>query len=92
MDDLRNIIFDIYVELYDNTIPRGDFKMMYAESDILPNGNKDIPCNLYTIDSDIMDNIIKKHMTINHLGENERKIILMEMSLGYVPLRSFNEE
>lgn len=89
MSDLKNIIFDLYVELYENTIPRGDFMTMFHQSEYLPNGNKDIPCNLYTIDSDLMDDIIKKHMVQNNLSESDRKIILMEMSFGYVPLRSF---
>jgi hypothetical protein len=89
MDRLKQIIFDIYIDIYENTIPRGDFMAMYSQSEYLPNGNKDILCNLYTIDSDLMDDIIKKHMVQHNLSENDRKIILMEMSFGYVPLRSF---
>lgn len=91
MDRLRQIIFDIYVELYENSIPRGDFKVMYENAITLPNGNKDIPTSQYTIDSDLMDNIIKQHLISNDLDASTRKIILMEMYCGYSPLRSFKE-
>lgn len=92
MDRLRQIIFDIYVELYENSIPRGDFKVMYENAITLPNGNKDIPTSQYTIDSDLMDEIVKEHLIINNLDATARKIILMEMCCGYSPLRSFKED
>ena len=92
MDRLKQIIFDIYIDIYDNSIPRGDFKVMYENAITLPNGNKDIPTNQYMIDSDLMDNIIKKHLRCNNLDDVSRKIILMEMCCGYSPIRNFNNE
>ena len=52
---LKNIVFDIYRELYANSEPKADFDILVENAEIMSDGRKYIPYNDYEIDGDLMD-------------------------------------
>lgn len=83
---LRNVMFDIYRELYLNSEPSADFDYLVESAEVMEDGRKKIPYEDYEIDKDAMENIIHKHIYNNGLSENEQKSIRVAIYLGYSPM------
>ena len=89
---LKNIVFDIYRELYENSEPKADFDILVENAEIMSDGRKYIPYNDYEIDGDLMDEIINKHMIRNRLNKFDKQAIRIEILLGYSPKKKKKNE
>ena len=82
---LKDIVFDIYRELYINAEPSADFDKLLESADILLDGRKDIHYENYEIDDELMDEIVEKHLVENKLSRRERGAVKFEVYLGASP-------
>lgn len=82
---LKDIVFDIYRELYANSEPKADFDELLKSAEILPDGRKDIHYENYEIDDVLMDEIVEKHLKLNKLNHKERGAVKFEVYLGASP-------
>lgn len=89
---LKNIVFDIYRELYENSEPKADFDILVENAEIMSDGRKYIPYNDYEIDGDLMDEIINKHIIRNRLNKFDKQAIRIEILLGCSPKTKFKNE
>ena len=89
---LKNIVFDIYRELYENSEPKADFDILVENAEIMSDGRKYIPYNDYEIDGDLMDEIINKHMIRNRLNKFDKQDIRIENLLGCSPNTKIKNE
>lgn len=89
---LTNIVFDIYRELYANSEPKADFDLLVENAEIMDDGRKYIPYNNYEIDSDLMDEIILKHIMCNRLDKFDKQAIRIEILLGCSPKTKLKNE
>ena len=88
---LKNIVFDIYRELYENSEPKADFDILVENAEIMSDGRKYIPYNDYEIDGDLMDEIINKHIR-NRLNKFDKQAIRIEILLGCSPKTKLKNE
>ena len=89
---LKNIVFDIYRELYENSEPKADFDILVENAEIMSDGRKYIPYNDYEIDGDLMDEIINKHMIRNRLNKLDKQAIRIEILLECSQKTKFKNE
>ena len=88
---LKDIVFDIYRELYLNSEPSADFDKLVETADILPDGRKDIHYENYEIDGELMDEIVEKHLKENKLSHKDRGAVKFEVYLGASPKTKINK-
>lgn len=88
----RDILLNIYRDMYHHSTPQGDFDEILAKAELDSDGAHIIPYNEYEIDGDLMDNIIEMHMLANRLTKAERKIIKIHSYLGCSPKIKDNNE
>ena len=81
----RNILLDIYRDMYKYSTPKGAFDVILANAEIDSDGRKIIPYNDYEIDEDVMKNIINMHILANRLNKSDSKCITMHSYLGCSP-------
>lgn len=82
---LKDIVFDIYRELYANSEPKADFDELLESAEILPDGRKFIRYEDYEIDGKLMDDIVEKHLKENKLSRKDRGAVKFEVYLGASP-------
>lgn len=82
---LKEILFDIYRDLYKASEPSADFDYLVETAEIDKYGRKIIPYDKYFIDQTIMESIIQNHMVKNKLTKREKNAISFEIYLGCSP-------
>ncbi len=82
---LKNIVFDIYRELYANATPSADFDELYENAPINDNGQKVINFDNYEINGKIMEEIIQKHCKKNKISKREENMVSVTIYLGASP-------
>lgn len=88
---LKDILTDIYRDLYKHSTPVGDFDLIMECAEVDSEGRKIIPYNDYTIDDKVMDNIIEMHLRANRLNSIDRKTIKIYSYLGCSPkIKTYN--
>ena len=80
----KEIVHDIYVDLYDNATPKASFDELF-ENATFEDGIRDIGNENFTIDHDLMFNILHEHGDRNMLDEEDFKKVEIEVLLGYSP-------
>ena len=85
-DKIKNIIYDIYRDLYANSSPKGDFDKLVAEAEVDSEGRKIIPYMNYEIEQNKMDEIIDEHCNKNSVKRYVKDIIKANVYLGCSPL------
>lgn len=88
---LRDIVFDIYRELYLNAEPSADFDLLVESAEIMQDGRKNIHYENYEIDGELMDEIVEKHLKENKLNPRERQAVKFEIYLGASPMTKRNK-
>ena len=88
---LKDIVFDIYRELYANSEPKADFDELLRSAEILPDGRKNIHYENYEIDDILMDEIVEKHLKLNKLNRSDRGAVKFEVYLGASPKTKIKE-
>ena len=88
---LKDIVFDIYRDLYKNSTPSADFDELLESAEIMEDGRKNIHYENYEIDGDLMDEIIEKHMKENKLKKDERTAVKINVYLGASPVTKRKE-
>lgn len=83
--ELKDVLFDIYRELYSKSTPSADFDELYETAPLDEMGRKVIDFTSYEIDGDLMDEIIKKHCKENRLRKIEINSIRFNVYLGCSP-------
>ena len=76
---LKNIVFDIYRELYENSEPKADFDFLVENAEIMSDGRKYIPYNDYEIDGDLMDEMVEDFRNGISLNDGECKSSILEI-------------
>lgn len=82
---LKDIVFDIYRELYSNSDPPASFDDLYENAIIDEQGRKNIDYLSYEIDDELMNEIIEKHCKDNKLKDKEKSAIKINVYLGCSP-------
>lgn len=82
---LREILIDIYRDMYRNSTPKGDFDAILENAEVNADGVKIIPYNDYEIDEEIMESIINMHIVANRLKNSDKKNIRLCSYLGCSP-------
>lgn len=83
---LKDIMFDIYRDMYKNSEPSVDFDVLVELAEVSDDGRKIIPYENYFIEKSMYDKIIEEHILLNGLDENEKKAILINSALGCSPM------
>ena len=83
---LKDVVFDIYRELYLNASPSADFDQLVETAEIMPDGRKNIHYENYEIDGELMDEIVERHLKENKLKDRERQAVKFEIYLGVSPM------
>lgn len=91
---LKDVVFDIYRELYINSEPSADFDQLVESAEIMEDGRKNIHYENYEIDGELMDEIVERHLKKNKLKDRERQAVKFEIYLGASPMtkRKLKEE
>lgn len=82
---LKDIILDIYRELYEKSTPSVDFDMLVENAEIDEFGRKIIPYDDYEIEGELLSEIINKYISKNKLKKIDAQIIKCEVYLGVSP-------
>ena len=90
--DLKEILFDIYRDLYANSEPKADFDELVNNAEVDSEGRKIIPYNDYEIDDELMDRIVETHLRANRLSSIDRGRLKISVYLGCGPRTKFKEE
>ena len=83
---LKDVVFDIYRELYINSEPSADFDQLVESAEIMEDGRKNIHYENYEIDGELMDEIVERHLKENKLKDRERQAVKFEIDLGASPM------
>lgn len=83
---LKDVVFDIYRELYINSEPSADFDQLVESAEIMEDGRKNIHYENYEIDGELMDEIVERHLKENKLKDRERQAVKFEIYLGASPM------
>ena len=79
-----DIIMDIYRELYMNATPSADFDKIVENAEVV-DGIKQIPYDEYEIEEEMLEAILRKHLTINKVNGRMKSAIRFEIMLGCSP-------
>ena len=88
---LKDVVFDIYRELYINSEPSADFDQLVESAEIMEDGRKNIHYENYEIDGELMDEIVERHLKENKLKDRERQAVKFEIYLGASPMTKRNK-
>lgn len=83
--EIKNIILDIYRDLYANSEPKADFDELCDNAEIDSEGRKVIDFMAYEIDGELMKDIIDKHCKQNKLKERDINSVNVNVYLGCSP-------
>ena len=84
--NLKDILFDIYRDLYKNSSPSADFDVLVETAELDEHGRKIIPYDKHFIDKDLSEEIVNKHISMNGLSDREASAIKIESCLGCAPM------
>ena len=82
---MREVIWDIYEELYANSEPKTDFDELVKSAQKNEKGEKIIPFENYFIEQELMDEIIEKHLKNKRLTKLAKNAIKVNVYLGVSP-------
>lgn len=85
MNKEDKIIHDIYVDLYKNAIPQGDFEELLANATINEFGQKVIPYMDYEIYPADYEYILNKHLKGKRITKLKQMMIKNSIHLGVSP-------
>lgn len=88
---LKDVVFDIYRELYLSATPSVDFDFLVETAEVMPDGRKNIHYENYEIDGELMDEIVERHLKENKLKDRERQVVKFEIYLGASPMTKRNK-
>jgi hypothetical protein len=90
---LKDIVFDIYRELYKKSTPSADFDELVENAEIGDDGRKIIPYMDYYIDDDEYKSIVDKYISrYKRRGKNFTDSIKFNAYLGCGPTSSKKNE
>lgn len=89
---IKDIVWDIYRDLYAHSEPQGDFDMLVDNAPIMDDGRKYIPYDDYEIEQDVMMEIINRHLSLHKLRKIDKQSIRASILLGCSPKTKIKHE
>lgn len=83
--NLKEIVLNIYRELYQKATPSADFDQLLEDAKVDDEGRKVIDYESYYLDSDVYDEIVKRHIKENKLTGFDKTAVQFEVYLGVGP-------
>lgn len=82
---IKDLMHNIYCELYANSTPYADFKKLVNTAELNDLGQKIIPYDKHEIDEDLYDKIVNKHLKESKFPKWRKEAISRGILLGCSP-------